>query len=127
MDQAAEEFFKDSPQAAPLYFALERAIRAAYPEIIVTVQKSQISFGAPRPFCWVWLPIRKGIKGRPPYYLIVSFGLDAEIRHERVIETVRPYPGRFTHHTIISEPAQIDPELMGWIGQSYRWKTGRAL
>ncbi len=87
------------------------------------VQKSQISFCGAKPFCWVWLPIRDGIKGRPEQYLVISFGLNRKIIHPRLIGTTQPYPGRWTHHTIIGSIEEIDAELMDWISQAYQWKN----
>lgn len=72
-----------------------------------------------------WLPIRDGIKGRPEEYLVVSFGLDHEIRHSRLIETVEPYPGRWTHHTIVSKETELDEELMGWISEAHEWMVNK--
>ena len=124
LDRASiDQFFSGKPEVRPLFDALVERILAAYPDVAIDVQKSQISFCAPRPFCWAWLPIRDGIKGRPAHYLIITFGLNHKISHTRIAETVQPYPGRWTHHVIISQVAEIDVELMAWIDQAYQWKS----
>lgn len=123
MDEAIDQFFKKEPEVRPIFDYLEDAIQISCSDTVVKVQRSQIAFGSPKPYCWIWLPMRQGIKGKPPHYLIVSFGLDKELIHERLIGTVKPYPGRWTRHTILSDIAQIDPLLMGWIEQACRWKN----
>jgi hypothetical protein len=117
-------FFAHEPEVVPLFDALSRAILARHPATEVRVQASQVSFRAPRPFCAAWLPIRRGIKGRPEHYLVVSFGLDREILHPRLVDTVEPYPGRWTHHTIVATTDDIDAELLGWIDLAWAWKNG---
>lgn len=108
----------------PLFEALAEAILARHPATEVRVQASQISFRGPRPFCAAWLPIRRGIKGRPEHYLVVSFGLDREIRHPRLVDTTEPYPGRWTHHSIVATTDDIDEDLLGWIDLAHAWKNG---
>jgi hypothetical protein len=125
MDRAAvTAFFARQPDVLPLFDALAAAILARHPATEVRVQASQVSFRAPRPFCAAWLPIRRNIKGRPDHYLVVSFGLDREIRHPRLVDTVKPYPGRWTHHCIVADTGEIDEELLGWIDLAYTWKNG---
>ncbi len=116
-------YFSKKPELRPLFDALAQKISNIYPDTVVKVQKTQISFCGPKPFCWAWIPIRNGIKGRPEQYLIVSFGLNREIIHPRLIDTAQPYPNRWTHHTIISNSDDIDAQLMGWIGQAHCWKN----
>lgn len=119
-------FFRHEPEVLPLFEAFAEAIRERHPEAESRVQKSQVSFRGPRPFCAAWLPIRTGTKGRPDHYLIVSFGLDREIASPRLVDTVEPYPGRWTHHTIIADTSDIDDELMRWIDLAFAWKNGTA-
>ena len=118
-----DSFFLGRPAVRLIFDALSQIVLRNFPEVIIKVQKSQISFCGPRPFCWAWLPIRDGIKGRPELYLVVSFGLDHEIIHPRLVDTSQPYPGRWTHHTIISHIEEIDAELINWISQAYQWKN----
>ncbi|QSX09434.1 hypothetical protein J0B03_05050 [Alkalibacter rhizosphaerae] len=126
MDQEKLDlFFAKKPQLKSLFLTLDGMLRQRYGSLFFKVQKSQISFCDPRPFCWVWLPIRDGIKGRPEEYLVVSFGLDHEIRHSRLIEAVEPYPGRWTHHTIVSKETELDEELMGWILEAHEWMVNK--
>ena len=59
------DFFERDPQARVILDVLARKILDRHPDTDVRTGKSQISFCGPRPYCWAWLPIRKGIKGRP--------------------------------------------------------------
>ena len=34
---------------------------------------------------------------------------------------VEAYPNRWTHHLLLTEPEQVDRELMDWIGEAYRF------
>lgn len=120
---SVEAFFSRKPEERSLFDALSQRIFEHFPDVSIKVQKSQIAFCCARPFCWVWLPIRDGIKGRPERYLIASFGLNQEIVHTRLVGTTQPIPGRWTHHTIIGSIAEIDDELMDWIARAYHWKT----
>jgi hypothetical protein len=115
-------FFDREPEVLPIFNALSKAIIQRHPGTQVLVQKSQVSFRDPRPFCAAWLPIRRDIKRRPDHYLVVSFGLDREIVHPRLVDTVEPYPGRWTHHVILATPADIDRDLMDWIDLAHAWK-----
>ncbi len=54
----------------------------------------------------------------------MSFGLDREIVHPRLVDTVEPYPGRWTHHTIVGDNADINPQLLDWIDLAHAWKNG---
>ena len=122
-DYSVETFFQSKPEVRLIYDALSQRVLQLYPDAFIKVQKSQISFCGPRPFCWAWLPVRGGIKGRPEQYLIVSFGLNREIIHSRLVDTAQPNPGRWTHHMIIGSIEEIDAELMDWIDQAYHWKN----
>lgn len=119
----ARSFFDKQLEVKPIFDALANRILQRYPDTSIKVQKSQISFCGRKPFCWAWLPIRGGIKGRPEQYLIVSFGLNREIIHPRLVDTTEPYPGRWTHHVIVGGSDEIDAQLMDWIDQAHGWKN----
>ena len=36
----------------------------------------------------------------------------------RVAVATEPYPGRWTHHIVICDPAEVDDELMGWVREA---------
>ena len=67
-------FFDGHPAELALYEALFRRMDGAFPEGTVKVQKSQISFYAPRLFAAASLPVRQK-KDWPRECLVVTIGL----------------------------------------------------
>ena len=111
-------FFDGKPWALPLYEALFTRMEEAFPEASVKVQKSQISFYHRHLFAAASLPLRRR-KGWPKQALLVTLGLPYRLDSPRVAVAVEPYPGRWTHHVLVSEPGQIDGELLGWLREAY--------
>lgn len=109
-------FFNAMPGALPLYDALRSHILSAYPETAVEVKKTQINFKARYGFAFVSLG---RMKGCPETYLILTLGLDRRLSSPRVAVAVEPYPGRWTHHFILSRADQLDGELLGWLGEAH--------
>jgi hypothetical protein len=110
-------FFEKSPFAKPLFDALVIEVLQRLPETSVKVQKSQIALVSTKPYAAVWLPIIE-IKDRPKVYLIVSFGLDHELKHPRIVEVNQPYPQRWMHHVLITNFKDIDETMMDWLQQA---------
>lgn len=48
----------------------------------------------------------------------MTFGLGYRVRSPRIDVAVEPYPGRFTHHVLVSGAGEIDDELMGWVKEA---------
>ena len=111
-------FFDPIPRALPLYEILSEKLLAAFPNITVKVQKTQITFRERYGFAFVSL---RRIKGCPEVFLILSFGLGRRLDSPRVAAAVEPYPNRWTHHVIISNRSQIDGELMGWLREAHEF------
>ncbi len=86
--------------------------------------KSQISFGTENKFAWVWLP-QPWDKKRPENSIILTFGLRRRIEHERIAQAVEPYPGRWTHHVIIENEADLDQDVRGWLRDAYIFSQRR--
>jgi hypothetical protein len=38
---------------------------------------------------------------------------------------VEPYPGRFTHHVLLSGTEEIDDELLGWVKEAAVFSAGK--
>lgn len=108
-------FFDAMPGALPLYDAL-RAQLVAFPGVSVKVAKTQITFRARYGFAFVSL---RRMRGCPAVFLILTLGLGARLDSPRVAVAVEPYPGRWTHHIILSHPVQLDDELLGWCRAAY--------
>ena len=111
-------FFDGHPAELALYEALFRRMDGAFPEGTVKVQKSQISFYARRLFAAASLTVRRK-KDWPRECLVVTVGLDRPLNSPRSAVSVEPYPGRWTHHVLVTEADQIDEELMGWLREAW--------
>ncbi len=108
-------FFDPMPGALPLYAVLREHL-TALPGVEVRTAKTQITFKARYGFAFVSL---RRMKGCPETFLILTLGLGRRLESPRVAVAVEPYPGRWTHHFILSRPEQLDEERLGWIGQAY--------
>jgi hypothetical protein len=104
------------PGSEALFYALNKACAAAG-DAGFLVQKSDIALGAPRHYAYAWLPIRE-IKGRPPVYIVLTLRLRRRIDSPRFVQIVEAYPGRYAHHLILSDPTQLDGELLGWLREA---------
>ena len=118
-------FFAPAPELFPLYLELRERIRETCPGASVQVRRTQISFHCPCIFAMVSLPQRK-MPGRPGKVLLVSFGLSCRLGSPRVAEAFEPCPNRWTHHVPVSGMEEIDEELLGWIGEAYRFSRRKA-
>ena len=120
MDFDTMAFFEvqKHPEALPLYEALEGRILAEVDSVRIKVQKSQITFYNRRLFaCASFARVRRKAE-LPPCWLVVTVGLARRLDSPRVAVATEPYPGRWTHHIVISDPAEVDDELMGWVREA---------
>ena len=118
-------FFDGKPDALFLYEAFEEKVFSEVDGVKVKVQKTQISFSNRHNFAFVsFLPVRKA-KERPAVYIVVTFGLGYRAESPRIDVAVEPYPGRFTHHVLISATEEIDDELMGWVREAAAFSAGK--
>lgn len=111
-------FFDGHPVELALYEALFRAVEETFPAGRVKVQKSQISFYGRHLFAAASLPVRRR-KDWPKTCLVVTVGLSYRLDSPRVAAASEPYPGRWTHHILVTEEDQIDGELMGWLQEAW--------
>ena len=120
-------FFENHPEEQAVYETLEARMAERFPDASVRVQKSQISFYNRHLFAAASLPLRRK-KGWPARCLMVTFGRGTKCPSPRIAVATEPYPGRWTHHVVVSEPEQIDGELLDWLVQAAefaRSKGGR--
>ncbi|MGI5954497.1 DUF5655 domain-containing protein [Dysosmobacter sp.] len=110
-------YFSANPTEQALYELLVRQMDACMPEASVKVQKSQISFYDRHLFAAASIPLRRK-KDWPNTCLLVTFGLSHRVEDPRIAVAVEPYPNRWTHHVLISEPDQIDAQLMAWLEEA---------
>ncbi len=117
-------FFEDHREALPLYEVLTEQMEGLG-DLSIRVQKTQITFSNRRNFAFVsFLPARKA-KDRPKTYITITFGLGRRVDSPRIDIATEPYPGRWTHHVLISSTEDIDGELMGWIRETYNFSAGK--
>lgn len=109
-------FFDAMPGALPLYAALAAGIRELDPDVAVRTAKTQITFQARYGFAFVSL---RRIRGCPEVFLILTLGLGRRLDSPRVAVAVEPYPGRWTHHFILSDLRELDDELWSWVREAH--------
>lgn len=118
IDMNEFHFFDKMPEAIPLYEEVRRRILANMENVKIKIQKSQIAFSSKRNFAYVWLPVNK-VKNRPEVYIILSFGLNYQIKNPRIIESVEPQKNHWMHHLIIQDLSDIDEQVMSWLKETY--------
>jgi len=117
-EDALERYFAGKPAELALCLSLIRWVLPQFPKTTLRVQKSQVSLDHRHPFAAAWLPVRT-VKGRPDHYIVVSFWLGHRLESSRVVSVAEPYPGRWTHHVLLQDEAELDPELAAWLGEAY--------
>lgn len=110
-------FFAGKPWALPLYEAVFAQTDRLFPDAAVKVQKSQISFYQRHLFAAASLPVRRK-KTWPEHCLVVTVGLHRRLDSPRVAVAVEPYPGRWTHHILLTAAEEADGELMDWMAEA---------
>ena len=88
------------------------------------MQKSQISFYGRHLFAAASLPVRRK-KSWPEHCIVVTIGLSHRLDSPRVAVATEPYPGRWTHHILLSDETQIDGELLGWLRESWEFAESK--
>ena len=117
-------FFDGKPAELALYETLFRHMEEVFPDASVKVQKSQISFYGRHLFAAASLPVRRK-KSWPEHCVVVTVGLSRQMESPRVAVAVEPYPGRWTHHILISEESQIDDELLEWLEKAWAFAESK--
>jgi len=118
---AASGCFARWPEQQILYNRFEPWLLEHFPMAEVDVQKSQITFRAPAPFCAVWLP-SFGRRLAPKHCLVVTVYGSEKLEMSRVAAQTEPYPGRWTHHIPIQNPEDLDSELLDLLERSFLFK-----
>ena len=50
---------------------------------------------------------------------MVTFGLGSRVEDPRIAVAVEPYPRRWTHHVLLSQPEEVDGQLLDWLREAY--------
>lgn len=110
------QFFSGHEAALPLYMKLREEILLRWPDVEIRVARTQITFKARYGFAFV--STRRMGKRCPEVFIIVTIGLGRELKSPRIFAASEPYPGRWTHHTVVASEDEIDSELLGWIAEA---------
>jgi hypothetical protein len=108
-----DTLFRGRPACRALYQPIEEYLTTLGP-VEVRVTKTQVAFAARTQFAWVWLPPRVTLI-RPADSIVLSFVGAQRIEDPRIVESLEPYPGRWMHHVLISEDADFDAVVKGWL------------
>ena len=116
-------FFDRKEEVLPLYLTLRQRILHQLGASWVLVQKSQITFRSPYPFCWISRPQGGSARRQRAACFVVSFCLGVPVEDSRIRQLVEPYSGRFMHHVMLSCPDQVDDQLLSWIAASQAFRN----
>lgn len=112
-------FFEGRPLELGLCEALTELFEREFPpELRAKVQKSQVSFCGRHLFAAVSLPLRRK-RGWPEHFLLLTLGLGRRLESPRVAVAVEPYPGRWTHHILLTSESELDAEVRAWLHEAY--------
>lgn len=118
-----KNFFKGRKASYILFQHLREAIEEiCLPDI--EVSKTQVSFGEKYKYLWVWLP-QKWITKRPDSSLTLTIVTGEKLESKRIVESVQPKKGFWTHHILIDHEDDIDPEIRELIKASYKFYLER--
>ena len=118
LDADTLQFFDGHTETLGLYQALE-ALLCDFPNVNKRVQKTQITFRNRHVFACVSFARVKRKAELPEPWLVLTLGLPAPLDSPRVAVKTEPYPGRWTHHFVLSRPEELDGELRSWIREAY--------
>ncbi len=125
LDMDTLMFFDGHQDALDLYLTFEAMLYDMFPYVNRRVQKTQITFTNRHVFaCVSFAKVRRRTE-MPEGYLVITLGLPAPLESDRVAVRTEPYPGRWTHHIVISKPEELDKELVSWIGEAYAFADAK--
>ena len=119
LDMDTQMFFWEHQDAVELYRYLEELLYEIFPAVNKRVQKTQITFFNKHVFACVSFARVKRKAELPEGYLVLTLGLPYPLDSERLAVKTEPYPGRWTHHFVISEKEELDDEMITWIREAY--------
>jgi molecular chaperone DnaK (HSP70) len=113
-----EEVLVEDLQAQKL-FSLVTKFLNSLGGVESATRRTQVSFKHGRAFAWIWLP-QMWIKKQPRGSITLTFSLDHQVRDRRIKQSVEPYPGRYTHHVVITRDAEFDARVKNWLSEAHR-------
>lgn len=118
-------FFDQHTDAIPLYGRFKQRTEERCGDFQIKVQKTQITFANRHVFACVSFARVKKKSELPDVYLVVTLGLPYPLGSDRVAVKSEPYPGRWTHHFVVSDEEELDEEFMGWVAQAYEFSNAK--
>lgn len=112
-------FFAGHSETLGLYQALEELLFSSFPRVNKRVQKTQITFSNSHVFACVSFTRVKRKAELPARWLTLTLSLPVPLDSPRAAVKCEPYPGRWTHHFVLSSADELDGEMMAWIRASY--------
>ena len=116
-------FFAGKPEEEVLARQVLTWLLAELPGTDIRVQKSQITFRGRYNFGALSLPRRA--QDKRAHALLLTLGLPARLDTDRVAIATEPYPGRWTHHILLTGPQDLDEELRGWVHAAYQFAESK--
>ena len=117
------KFFHGRDASLKLFKLLRKLIeRNCSPKI--EVSKTQISFGEDYKYIWVWLPQRWTAK-RSEDSITLTILTGDKLRNKRIVESVQPKKGYWTHHILIDSKKDLDNEIEDLLKASYKFYLKR--
>jgi hypothetical protein len=86
-------------------------------DVTVRVTKSQVAFRRRKGFAYVWRP---GQYVRSEVPAVLSISLPREVASDRFKEVAHPSAKVWMHHLELTDTAQIDDEVRGWLTEAYQ-------
>ena len=117
MTATPEEHFAGHPVALAAY-ARVRQVLAELGPVEVRVSRSQVAFRRRRGFAYLWLPGR--YLTRPGADVVLSVALGRPDPSPRWKQVVHPSPAHWMHHLEVTDPAELDDEVVAWLREAYR-------
>ncbi len=118
-------FFNNHLNALELYREFEELLYSTFSSVKKRVQKTQITFSNRHVFSCVSFAKVKRKAELPEGYIVITIGLPAPLESDRVAVKVEAYPGRWTHHIVVSKPEELDEELVSWIREAYAFAEAK--
>ena len=118
-------FFDQHLDVLPLYQAFEEILFDSFSVVNKRVQKTQITFSNRHIFACVSFARVKRKVELPMRYIVITLGLPAPLDSKRIAVKTEPYPGRWTHHIVVSTPEELDEELLSWIKTAYTFADAK--
>jgi len=111
-DATVESFLAEhGPRARALFDRFEQLIAKCGP-YLVSPAKTRIAFMGRVRFA--------GITRINDRAMTCSFALPHPVKSPRFIKVEEVVPGWYVHHLRITDPAELDKEVLGWLRESYR-------